>query len=166
MPFYRFSIDTPLTPDEAMARLRPLIHERKRSGILEAFEDEMLRNKNDVTPFVGQINGYSFRVQRDQWKFLSAYPRIWGAVLPAPNGARVTVTLLPNAIATIGLLAWAGILVTWFAYTLADALASGGPSYLGLLAPIAFALLIVSRSVLYDAHDIRRTFVEALRASI
>ena len=166
MPFYRFSIDTPLTPDEAMARLRSLIHERKRSGLLEAFEDEMLRAKDDVTPFVGQIDEYSFRVRRDQWKFLSAYPRIWGAVLPAPNGARVRVTLLPNAIAAIGLLGWAGILVTWFAYTLADALASGRPSYIGLLAPIAVAMLILLRSISYDAYDIKRTFVAALRANV
>lgn len=74
MPFYRFSIDTPLTPDEAMARLRPLIHERKRSGLLEAFEDEMLRSRDDVKPFVRQIDGHSFRVQRDRWKSFAGHP--------------------------------------------------------------------------------------------
>ncbi len=166
MPFYRFSIDTPLTPDEAMARLRPLIHERKRSGLLEAFEDEMLRSKDDVTPFVGKIDGYSFRVRRDQWKFLSENPRICGEVLRSPNGSRVRITLLPNSIVAIGLLVWAGILVAWFAYTLADALASGGPSYTALFAPIAVAMLILLRSISYDAYDIKRTFVAALRAGV
>jgi len=166
MPFYRFSIDTPLSPGEAMARLRLLIHERKHSGLLEAFEDEMLRKKNDVTPFVGQIEGGSFRVRRDEWKYLSVNPIIQGVVLPAQSGSRIRITLLPNSIVAIGLLGWAGILLTWFVHALADALSGGGPPYTTLLAPIAIAILIPSRSIFYDAYDIRRTFVAATSANV
>ena len=166
MPFYRFSIDTPLTPEKVMARLRLLIHERKRSGLLEAFEDEMLRSKDDVTPFVGKIDGHSFRVRRDRWKPFTGYPRIRGDVLPAQSGSRVRITLLPNAAMSIILLGWAGIGVAGLVSYIVDAHASGGQPIVSLLVALAVFLLFAAMTMFHDAYDIWDTFVTALRANV
>ncbi|MEO6063551.1 MAG: hypothetical protein ABIQ99_16590 [Thermoflexales bacterium] len=166
MPFYRFSIDTPLTQDEAMARLRTLIHERKRSGILEAFEDEMLRSKNDVTPFVGQIEGYTFRVQRDRWKPFSGYPRIRGDVLPAQSGSRVRITVLPDPLLVFSVLPLAGAIVFGTFRGFAEGYANGAPPSLGVLLAFAAGACMWAAGISLDARELRDTIVAALSAKV
>ena len=166
MPFYRLSIDTPLTPDEAMARLRPLIHERKRSGILEAFEDEMLRSKDDVKPFSGQINGYSFRVRRDRWKPFAGYPRIRGTVIPAPGGARVKITLLPDPLLVFSFLPLAGAILFGAFRGFVEGYANGSPPSLGVSVAFVAGALVWAAGIFLDARELRDTIVTALRASI
>jgi len=149
-----------------MARLRPLIHEQKRMGLLEAFEAEMLRNKDDARPFKGQIDGYSFQVRRDKWKVFSSYPRIWGAVIPAQSGSRVRIALLTNTIPTIGFLVLTAAFVIQAVDRVADALAHGVAPSPGVLAPIMILFFFWLQTAVYDASDIRSTLVAALGGTV
>ena len=80
LPYRRFSIDTPLSPDEAIARLREVVEPVK-----------WLRSSRDHAVFEGAVTNDTFVIERILKGRNSFRPVVSGRVESVPgNGARVT----------------------------------------------------------------------------
>ena len=89
MPIYRFEIEAGLTKQATIARIKELVgpprsfwRGAKSFGLGDA-----------APPFVGKVEGDSFRVRRDIRYRNSFVPLVWGHITSVPMGSRVRVTM-------------------------------------------------------------------------
>ena len=123
MPFYRFHIDTPLPADVAVERIRALTGDPP--PFLETFRELLLddddppsregpgrgdrrrRGRGSEThPFLGSVQGHTFRLRRDLRGMNSFLPMVWGDVHPGFSGARVSVTMFLHPLVAAFMLPW------------------------------------------------------------
>ena len=82
LPYRRFAIDSPLTPDEVAARLRDAIEPPR-----------MVAFSRPERPLVGRLDGTTFDVMRSVTGRNSFRPRVRGTIEAAGSGARLTGTM-------------------------------------------------------------------------
>jgi hypothetical protein len=156
MPFYRFEIDTTLTQQVVMERIRSLI--REREAILGFF----LRTRqpfNPATPFVGSAGEDSFSMQRDIRYRNSFLPRIRGKAGPGPTGTCVKVTMFLHPLVAVFVTFWLGIVGSFALLTLSssDPFVSLGPGSMFL-----FGLVLTCGAFFFEAFKARRLLSAAL----
>ena len=91
MPFYRFDFDTHLSEADAIGRVQAMT--RPPLGFLEAVKSAFSSHKPDSAPFIGKVEGRSFRLRRDIRYKNSFLPTIRGEISPGPGGSRVSITM-------------------------------------------------------------------------
>src|SRR2546426_7910971 len=104
MPIYRFKIETGLTTQAAIARVKELVGPPRSfwGGVQYSF------GLGDAAPpFVGKVERDRFRVHRDIRYRNSFLPMVWGHITSGPTGSRVRVTVFMHPVVT-------GFMAVWF----------------------------------------------------
>jgi len=104
MPIYRFTVDARVSKQEAAARIRRLIREPR--GFLESVRHSFGSSSGVEPPFLGKIDGDSFRVRRDIRYRNSFLPLVWGRISSVPAGTQVSVTMFLHPLVTAFVLFW------------------------------------------------------------
>lgn len=90
-------IDSPLSMDEALERLRAATGAPR-----------WVRFRTPATPFEGEVAGHEIRIRRAINYQNSWLPRIRGHVQPRAEGCRLTVTMSLHPVVTVFMLVWFG----------------------------------------------------------
>lgn len=151
MPFYRFQIDSPLTPETVLLRLRRLVRDWPRFGELvdELFDSSVEQGR----PFIGTFDGASFKIQASAYSRNAFVPHMRGSVVAIPGGARVLVTMQVHAGIVGFMLLWLGAL----GLATVAAFLTPGLLLAGVLIGVAFVLwgfypdALQARRVIEDA---------------
>jgi hypothetical protein len=106
MPFYRFQIDSPLTMQAVLLRVRGLM--REAPSFVQSIKESFGRRPEEGPPFIGTIDGAAFHMRRDIRYRNSFLPRVHGSVISAPAGARVLVTMHLHPVVAAFMLFWLG----------------------------------------------------------
>ena len=116
-------------------------------------------------PFVGRIEGSSFKLLRTIYYRNSFRPQIRGAVSEAPGGARVDLTMSMSPLVVIFLLVWLAMASGIASIALPEILPSAGPwSVLIALAAGIAILSLALASFYFEVRKARRLLQEAIRA--
>ena len=106
MPFYQFQMQSPLTTETILVRIRALVHEPPGSyqSVREAFGSRA----DGRPPFIGRVEGTHFHMRRDIRYRNSFLPRVRGSVVQNPVGANVKVTMYLRPLVAAVMLLWLG----------------------------------------------------------
>lgn len=104
MPIYRFKIDSPLTTQVVLQRIQGLA--RAAPGFWQSIRGVFGRDRTQSTPFIGAVEGESFRLHRDIAYRNSFLPRISGRVVATPAGTRIIVNMFLHPIVGAFMLFW------------------------------------------------------------
>jgi hypothetical protein len=113
-------IDSPLSADEALARLRAATGAPR-----------WVRFRAPATPFEGEVTGHEFRIRRAINYQNSWLPRIRGHVEPRAEGCQLTARMSLHPLVMLFMLAWFGAVLAFAVPGLLLLLRAGDP---GLLA--------------------------------
>jgi len=91
MPFYRFHLDVPASPDVVVQRLQSVVSPKR--WFWSSYLMPLLRDPSD-RPFLGTVRRDSFKIYRNIWYRNSFLPIIRGRILGEPSGTRVYVTMV------------------------------------------------------------------------
>jgi hypothetical protein len=161
MPLYRFHIDSPISPGEAMRRLQPLV--RPQPGLGESMLSWFGPRANDDVPFVGRIEAHEFRIHRHIRYRNSFLPQIRGAVDATPTGTRVSVTMHLHPMVALFIAGWLS-----FAGRFAlSALAQWGTGHVQVqpLVMLAFGIALTLGGFYPEARKARTLLERALTAT-
>jgi hypothetical protein len=106
MPFYRFQIQSRLTTETILVRIRALV--RESPGFWQSVRESLGRRPDDSPPFIGRVEGNRFRMRRDIRYRNSFLPQVHGSVVPNPVGANVKVTMYLHPLVVGFMLFWLG----------------------------------------------------------
>ncbi len=106
MPFYRCEIDSTLPAQTVLQRIRTLV--RDKPGFWQSIKESFGRRPEDCPPFIGKIEGDSFRVYRDIRYRNSFLPQVRGTVVSTSRGSRVLITMYLHPLVALFVLFWLG----------------------------------------------------------
>jgi len=101
---YRFVCESPNSPQEVLERIGRMI--RPRPGFKESLKESFGLGMDSTPPFIGKVEGNSFRIQRDIRYRNSFVPRIYGQVATSENGSRISVEMNFHPLVTVFLVFW------------------------------------------------------------
>ncbi len=94
MPYYRFEIQSSLSPESAIGCVQA-----KTGGPRGYWEDLKYAfglSRISYPPFVGKVEGYSFRLYRDSRFRHGSIALMWGEIRPAFRGSIISVVMFIN----------------------------------------------------------------------
>jgi len=100
MPIYHFEIETCLTSQAAIARIRDMV------GPPRSFLQGVWTGGAASPPFIGKVERDSFRVRRDIRYRNSFQPLIWGRITNEPMETHVNVTMFIHPVVALFMLLW------------------------------------------------------------
>lgn len=104
MPIYRFHFDTPLSPDEAIARVQAVTGEPGRFG-------KPICHLGKSSPlFLGNVDHSAFQILRNIQGRNSFLPQIRGRIVPTAAGSRITATMFVHPLPAIFTLFWLSVI--------------------------------------------------------
>ena len=106
MPFYRFQIVTPLPTQTVLQRVRTLV--REKPGFWQSIKESFGGHPSDSSPFIGKVEGDSFRMYRDIRYRNSFLPQVRGSVVSTSRGSRVLITMYLHPLVAVFVLFWLG----------------------------------------------------------
>ncbi|WP_263770031.1 hypothetical protein [Propionivibrio soli] len=106
MPFYRFQIDSPLATQAVLLRVRGLM--RESPSILQAIKESFGKRPQGGPPFIGTLDGTTFKMRRDIRYRNSFLPQVHGNVISAPAGSRILVRMNLHPLIAAFILFWLG----------------------------------------------------------
>jgi hypothetical protein len=159
VPFYRFEIETPLSPQVAAQRIREMTSEPPAGMVTFGRPDRRAR-----TPFLGRVDDRAFQIRRVIGYRNSFLPRIRGRIEPATVGSTVRITMAVHPVVILFLVVWLAI-IGRFAYTetIAPLLAGQPPGWFAAVMLLLMLTLTVG-SFWYEASQARKLLQDALRA--
>src|SRR5918999_1352654 len=89
MPLYRFQIESHLTTQAVLERVRALV--REPPGFRQSLKESFGWRPGSAPPFIGKIEGSEFKCYRDIRYRNSFLPRIAGHVGSCPTGTKIDV---------------------------------------------------------------------------
>src|SRR2546425_2497227 len=97
MPIYWFELEARLGTQAAIARIKELVGPPRSfwTGFSFAAGDDA------TPPFIGKIEGDSFRVRRDIHYRNSFLPLVWGRISSVPMGTHISVTMFLHPIVAL-----------------------------------------------------------------
>jgi hypothetical protein len=107
MPFYRFHIESPLTTQTVLLRVRALV--REAPGFWQSVKESFGRRPEGSPPFIGKVEGFTFRMHRDIRYRNSFLPQVRGSVVSTPVGTRVLITMYLHPLVAAFMLFWLGV---------------------------------------------------------
>src|SRR5262245_39192642 len=155
MPFYRFHIDAVVNSRSALARLAAIVGDRPdtfRSRPVLSFRSRPVLS----TPFVGNVEGSSFRIYRYVHHKNSFLPRIRGTVTDTATGSRTEITMSVHPAPAIFIGFW--LLVTGQLALLAGL---SGETWIPLIMFVA-GLVLVPAAFFPEAWKARKVLRETL----
>jgi hypothetical protein len=106
MPFYRFQIDSPLPAQTVLLRIRTLV--REKPGFWQSIKESFGARPDNSPPFIGKIDGDTFRMYRDIRYRNSFLPQVRGSVVSTSRGSRVLITMYLHSLVAVFVLFWLG----------------------------------------------------------
>ena len=102
MPIYRFELEARLGTQAAIARIKELV------GPPRSFWTGFSFGAGDdaTPPFIGKIEGDSFRVRRDIHYRNSFLPLVWGRISSVSMGTHISVTMFLHPIVALFMAVW------------------------------------------------------------
>src|SRR5207253_105551 len=79
---------------------------RPERGFWESGRNAFGAGDNSSRPFIGRIDGHTFRIRRDIRYRNSFLPLVWGRVTPLPRGSRVKVTMFMHPLVFLFMAFW------------------------------------------------------------
>jgi len=153
MPIYRFKIEARLTSQATIARIKEMVGPR-RSFLEQGF----WAGGDARPPFIGKVEGDSFRVRRDIRYRNSFLPLIWGRITNQPMGTRVSVTMYIHPIVAL-------FMLVWFSGVVAGVTAFSNPMHPLLIVPVGllvFGIALVCVGFFPEAIKSRRLLEQSL----
>lgn len=106
MPVYRFQIQSHLTMQAVLERVRGLV--RETPGFRQSLKEAFGLRPQGAPPFIGRVEGSEFKCHRDIRYRNSFLPRIAGHVDSDPNGTKIDVTMYLHPVVLVFMLFWLG----------------------------------------------------------
>jgi Cytochrome oxidase complex assembly protein 1 len=156
MPFYAFHLNVPAPSDVVAERVRSVVGEAP--SFWENLTSSWKGSKTSGSPFLGSVEGLSFRIRRNIQYRNSFLPLIRGRIVPAPTGSRFNVFMFMHPFSFIFMLVWFG-LVGYSEWKVADA--NIARSYLPLLM-IVFGLALGLGGFFFEALKVMPLLSEAV----
>src|SRR3989442_13363605 len=102
MPIYWFELEARLGTQAAIARIKELV------GPPRSFWTGFSFGAGDdaTPPFIGKIEGDSFRVRRDIHYRNSFLPLVWGRISSVPMGTHISVTMFLHPMVALFMAVW------------------------------------------------------------
>ena len=110
MPFYAFHLDVPAPPDVVAQRIRAAVS--KLPTFWESMKSSWRGPRSSGRPFLGTVEGRSFRIRRDIQYRNSFLPIIRGSITATSNGSRVSVLMFMHPVVLLFMLGWFGLLIS------------------------------------------------------
>ncbi len=104
MPFYSCQIESPLTSEAALLRVRGIV--REAPGLIQSIKESFGGLTESSPPFIGAVDGATFRMRRDIRYRNSFLPRVRGSVVSSPSGATVFLTMHLHPVVFVFMLFW------------------------------------------------------------
>src|SRR5262245_54110562 len=104
MPLYRFQIQSHLTIQAVLERVRALV--RETPGFPQSLKESFGWRPKGTPPFFGEIEGSEFRLHRDIRYRNSFLPRITGYVASGPSGTKIDVTMRLHPFVLVFMALW------------------------------------------------------------
>jgi hypothetical protein len=104
MPFYRFQIDVDAPPQVVAERLKSIV--RDKPTFRESLRRVWPFGIPVTAPFIGSVDGASFKLQRDIRYRNSFLPMIRGRIMPNGIGTQVSVTMFLHPLVAIFMIFW------------------------------------------------------------
>ena len=105
MPFYRCQIESPLTSEAVLLRVRGMV--REAPGLIQSIEESYGSLTESAPPFMGSVDGATFSMRRDIRYHNSFLPRVRGSVVSSPGGgATVFLTMHLHPAVFVFMLFW------------------------------------------------------------
>ncbi len=104
MPFYRCQIESPLSNEAVLLRVRGMV--RKTPGLIQSIKESFRSHTESSPPFIGTVVGKTFQIQRDIRYRNSFLPRIRGSVVPLSSGSTVFLTMHLHPVVFVFMLFW------------------------------------------------------------
>jgi hypothetical protein len=115
-------------------------------------------------PFVGRIEGSSFRLLRRIYHRNSFRPQIRGSVIDAPGGSEVDLTMSISPAVAIFLLVWFGMVGGFARIALREILPSAGAWHVLIMLTAGIAILAIGLALfLVEALKARRLLQAAIQ---
>jgi YD repeat-containing protein len=102
VPFYSFHLDVPAPPDVVVERLRVAVG--RLPSYWERLKSSWKGPQSSHLPFMGSIEGRTFRIRRSIQYRNSFLPLMRGSIVPESNGSRVNVFMYMHPLAIVSLL--------------------------------------------------------------
>jgi len=104
MPWYRFQIESHLTAQAVLERVKPLL--RERPSYQQLMQEWRNGRPDNAPPFIGSIEDNVFKCYRAVHYRNSFIPRITGRVITHPTGTTIDVTMRLHPLAAIFMSLW------------------------------------------------------------
>jgi len=115
-------------------------------------------------PFVGGIDGSSFRLLRRIYHRNSFRPQIRGSVIDVPGGSHVDLTMSISPVVVVFLLVWFGMVGGFAGIAWREILPSAGAWHVLIMLAAGIAILAIGfASFFFEALKARRLLQEAIR---
>lgn len=156
MPFYAFHIDVPAQPDVVAERVRAAV--ASVPTLWQSIKSSWKGPRPSGRPFLGKVEGRSFRIRRDIQYRNSFLPLIRGRIVPTPTGSRVNVFMFMHPFSFLFMVGWFGFLVA----TLWKVLDANIARSFIPLAMIVLGLLMSVGGFFYEALKVMPLLSEAV----
>jgi hypothetical protein len=163
MPYYRCELASTLTAESAMARIKSAVG--PEPSFRQLFQRAIGRDSTASAPFIGNVEGDSFRVRRDIRYRNDFRPVIRGHVTSVPTGARIRVTMALQPAVAVFMFLWfsAFALVGLSAWT-SPGTPGSTPAGLAPVAMLIFGGVLVGGGFFPEALKARRLLEQTLAA--
>jgi hypothetical protein len=165
MPFYRFRLDSPLSPEQAERNIALMTGVHPPVTFF-AFGTGLTGHRSSAA-FFGKVKNYSFNLQRNISYRNSFLPTIRGRIEAAATGAQITVTMFINSGAAVFISFWFSMLF-WIAWKFIVVHRQGIPPMFAIIFSfmLVSGLLIVVGGFLTEALTARRLLKSILKATV
>jgi len=106
MALYRFQLRSDLSTQAVLERLQTLA--REQPGFGQSLKESFGWREGDSPPFIGRVEGNSFKLYRDIRYRNSFLPRIRGHVSAYRDGTNIDVTMYLHPVVLVFMLFWLG----------------------------------------------------------
>jgi hypothetical protein len=115
-------------------------------------------------PFVGRIEGSSFRILRRIYHRNSYRPRIRGSVIDVPGGSHVDLTMSISPVVVVFLLIWFSMVGGFARIALRQIIPSAGAWHVLIMLAAGIAILAIGFALFFfEALKARRLLQEAIQ---
>jgi hypothetical protein len=162
MAFFRFQVDSSLTSQEVLQRIHVLA--REAPGFWQSIKESFGARRGGGPPFIGKVEGDTFRLSRDIHYRNSFLPQVRGRVISSPTGSRVLVTMHLHPVVGAFMLFWLGgvAIGAWAAFTSPQA---GSTSTLITAGMFVFGVVLTLGAFYPEAFKARRLLERGIGVS-
>jgi hypothetical protein len=115
-------------------------------------------------PFVGRVEGSTFKVLRRIYHRNSYRPQIWGSVIDVPGGSEVDLTMAISPVVVVFLVIWFAMMGGFASTALRQIIPSAGAGHVLIILAAGMAILAIGCALFFfEALKARRLLQAAIQ---